>query len=87
MTPKQQRDKLVRLANDFQEIADEVGRKFGDSDALLVFKGVIIGIQRAAREIVDCPNCDEPDDSMQSLRDAVKRARGGESPGQHQGFA
>ena len=43
--------RLERLADDYQSIADQIGHKLGDSDALLLLKGVVIGMRRCVNEL------------------------------------
>lgn len=83
--------RLEQLADGYQAIADEIGHKLGDSDALLLLKGVIIGMRRCVNElrplkVVD-PDVTRVDTSMGDLRSATKRARGGDAPPQPKGFA
>ena len=93
---EEQRKRLSQLADDYQRIADEIGHKLGDSDALFLLKGVVIGMRRCVNEL-DTLLIDDTDHSvvntspgqmsMTTLREAIKQARGGEAPPQHQGFA
>lgn len=83
--------RLERLADDYQSIADQIGHKLGDSDALFLLKGVVIGMRRCVNElrsvqVVD-PDDTRVDTSMDNLREAIKQARGDEAPAQHKGFA
>jgi hypothetical protein len=93
---EEQRKRLSQLADDYQRIADEIGHKLGDSDALFLLKGVVIGMRRCVNELdtlliddTDHSNVDTSpgQTSMEVLRDAIKQARGGEAPPQHIGFA
>lgn len=92
----EQRKRLSQLADGYQSIADEIGHKLGDSDALFLLKGVVIGMRRCVNEL-DTLLIDDTDrsevntspgqTSMEILRETIKQARGGEAPPQHKGFA
>ena len=91
-----QKRRLSQLADDYQRIADEIGHKLGDSDALFLLKGVVMGMRRCVNEL-DSLVLDDTDHSkvdtspgqtsMTALRETIKQVRGGEAPPQHQGFA
>jgi hypothetical protein len=97
---EEQRKRLSQLADDYQRIADEIGHKLGDSDALFLLKGVVIGMRRCVNELdtlliddTDHSNVDTSpgqtsmEEVLRDARDAIKQARGGEAPPQHIGFA
>lgn len=69
--------RLEQLADDYQAIADQIGNKLGDSDALLLLKGVVIGMRRCVNELrpvrVVNPDDTRVDTSMGDLRSAIKR--------------
>lgn len=43
--------RIEQLANDYASVADEIGHKLGDSDALFLLKGVVIGMRRCINEL------------------------------------
>lgn len=83
--------RIEQLANDYASIADEIGHKLGDSDALFLLKGVVIGMRRCVNELRSLeparPGVSGVDTSMEELRKSVNKARGGGQAPQHKGFA
>lgn len=75
--------RLEGLADDYQAVADEIGHKLGDSDALLLLKGVVIGMRRCVNELRPVKVVDQEytkvDTSMDNLREAIKQARVGDA--------
>lgn len=59
--------RLTQLADDYQDIADQIGHKLGDSDALFLLKGVVIGMRRCVNEL---RNVNVVDPNVTSLEDA-----------------
>lgn len=83
--------RLEQLADDYEKMANEIKRKRNDCNALVMLDGVVIGMRRCINELkpvkMPAPLDNMVDSSMGDLRDAIKKARGGNAPPQQKGFA